>query len=202
MALNSDLYDTRPSGLSNTIVGIFAATKDAREAIKHLHKGKFTQTWLGITKPADSTGEPLVEDANSFSRFVSADRMSLHKALLERGVSESQAQQIEEDIAPGCAVLTVYGEDNPARVSEILSANKGHVIDAGAELPTAVSIAGQRPRTGVTSDERKENERQMDRESRPDGEARHDRDHRESLGDDEYAYDEAEFVEWRPRVGV
>jgi len=206
MALNSQTYDSNDasgaystrgeSGRSNTIVGIFARTQDARSAVKDLHKGKFKQTWLGITKPSDNaTGEPLVEDPNPLSRFFSADRMSLHRALLDHGVSESQAEQIEEDIAPGCAVLTVYGEDDPVRVSELLRQNKGHVIDAGSELPSAVSIAGSRSGDSeLTTSERYESEPRQDAEPR----------HEElwAADDEVYGYNEAEFVEWRPRTGV
>jgi hypothetical protein len=196
MALNTEVYGARDAGLSNTIVGIFATTHDAREAIKHLHKGNFKQTWLGVTKPPDgATGEPLVEDPNSLSRFFAADRLPLHRALLQHGVSEEQAEEIEANIAPGCAVLTVYGEDNPQRVSELLRENKGHVVDAGGAFPEAVAIAGQNPRTGVDRDERKanENEARFDRaeETRYAGTA-----------DPDEFYEETEFIEARPRIGI
>lgn len=178
MATHSGVYDSRrEEKLSNTIVGIFATKHDAREAIKRLRGQNFKQTWLGITRPADrETGEPQVEDTDVFARFMSPDRVPLHSALLEQGVSESQARQIETDIAPGCAIVTVYGEDNPSRASELLSENNGYVVEADTETPSAVKAGSAHPRAGVDRDERRAND---------------ERDPR----DPEYAHDEFEFVE-------
>jgi hypothetical protein len=175
MAIDA-LLDTRSdSTQSNTLVGVFATMHDAREAIKNLHKGNFKQTWLGVTKPADrETGEPLVENPDSLTRFISADRMPLRKALLQHGVAEWQAEQIESDIAPGCSIVTVYGEDNPARANELLRANKGQTTDITDDLPSAVAIAGMTPRSGVDPK-------------------------RDDPPNDDQAYDEFEFVETRPR---
>jgi hypothetical protein len=106
-----------------------------------LHQAGFKQTWLGKTRENDrETGEPTVEGGNDvWARFLSAgdDRRPLHRVLMERGLTESQARGVEEEIAPGCLVLTVYGEDNPQRVTEILLAENGDVIDPGNETPRA-----------------------------------------------------------------
>ena len=139
--------------LTNTIAAIFATTHDAREGIKQLHKAGFHKTWLGITKPADrETGAAIVEDTQGLSRFLSPTRLPLHKALLEHGISEDQASEIEESIAPGCSVVTVYGEDNPRKAFDLLSDAKGQVIDG--QTPQAAIIAGISPRTGVDKDDR------------------------------------------------
>ncbi|GAC1444855.1 MAG: hypothetical protein PVSMB8_13110 [Vulcanimicrobiaceae bacterium] len=156
-------YDA--SSLSNTLAAVYATQKDAREAIKELHKAGFKQTWLGMTKPADSaTGEPMVEDPGSLSRFISAggDRMPLHRALLQHGISETQAEQIESEIAPGCAIVTAYGEDNPAKAHELLTLHKGQVVGGALDMPEAVRIASAQPRTGVDKEERKEAEHARD----------------------------------------
>ena len=145
---DSDMAEQR----SNTIAAIFAVERDARSAIKSLHKSGFKKTWLGKTREADrDTGEPMVEATDAMARFLSAgmERRPLHKALVERGVSQAQAESIEADIAPGCTVVTVYGEDNPQRAAELLADDKGQVIDASGETPTAVDRATLDPRTGV-----------------------------------------------------
>jgi hypothetical protein len=140
-------------GRSNTLAAIFATEKSARDAIKNLHKAGFKQTWLGKTRENDpSTGQPTVEGGNdAFARFLSAgsDRRPLHRALIERGLTETQARDVEGDIAPGCLVVTVYAEDNPQRVAEILADDNGDVIDAPGETPRAVERASRDPRTGT-----------------------------------------------------
>ena len=77
--------------------------------------------------------------------------------MLKNGVSEDQASEIEESIAPGCSVVTVYGEDNPTKAAELLGQAKGQVIDG--QSPQAALIAGVNPRTGVDKDERKADDR-------------------------------------------
>lgn len=142
---------------TNTLAAIFATKHDARDAVKDLHKAGFKNTWLGTTTAPDGdTGEPMVEDPGGLARFISAggDRMSLHKALIAHGILEQQAQRIEREIAPGCTIVTAYGEDNPQKVEELFDVHKGHVVGTAA-LPTAVELASMSPRTGVEKDERK-----------------------------------------------
>jgi len=140
------------SQLSNTIAAVFATEHDARAAIKDLHKAGFRKTWLGRILPADRyTGEPVVEETGGgLTRFFSGDlsKRPLSKALVEHGASEDQAAQIENDVAPGCAILTVYAEDNPAKARELLAGNKADVVEASGS-PTAVDVAGSSPRVGV-----------------------------------------------------
>jgi hypothetical protein len=146
--MNTRYDDTATSyGRSNTIAAIFATEKSARDAIKNLHKAGFKQTWLGKTRENDlTTGEPTVEGGNdAWARFLSAgdDRRPLHRVLMERGLTESQARTVEDEIAPGCLVITVYAEDNPQGAAEILADDNGDVIDAGAERPRAVDRASR-----------------------------------------------------------
>lgn len=147
--------------LSNTLAAVYATQTDAREAIKELHKVGFKQTWLGLTKPADSTsGEPMVEDPSGLARFIGGDRMSLRRALLQHGISQTQAERIEGEIAPGCAIVTAYGEDNPMRAREVLEAHKGQIVGGSLDTPEAVQIASADPRTGVE----KKHDRDEDRD--------------------------------------
>jgi hypothetical protein len=153
---------------SNTLAAIFATGHDAREAIKELHKARFRTTWIGTMREFDrDSGEPTVESAgNPLARFFSAgaDRRPLHKVLIERGLTVQQAEQIESDVAIGMSVLTVYGEDNPDRASELLSEAHGQVIGGLDDAPPAVLIASEDPRTGVdrkTTDRTSSGETQM-----------------------------------------
>jgi hypothetical protein len=156
MSIQTGLRDGsgRDGQLSNTLVAIFATSHDAHAAIKELHKAGFRQTWIGVMNKIDrDTGEAIV-DEGGLARFLSPDRVSLSKALLKRGVSEDQALEVEQDIAIGCAVITVYGEDNPDRAADLLSGAKGHVIQGSA--PSAVSLASESPRVGVEKDDKNE----------------------------------------------
>lgn len=150
------------SGLSNTLAAVYATQTDARNAIKDLHKAGFKQTWLGLTKPADSqSGETMVEDTGGLGRFLSlSDRMPLHKALLSHGISEPQAADIEGEIAPGCAIITVYCEDNPMRAQALMTEHKGKVVGGSLDLPEAVRIASLDPKTGVDKHDEKEKEKE------------------------------------------
>ena len=164
---------SKKSGLSNTVAAVYATQSDARNAIKDLHKAGFKQTWLGLTKPADTqSGETMVEDTSGLGRFLSlSDRMPLHKALLSRGITEPQAVNIEGEIAPGCAIITVYGEDNPMRAQELMTEHKGQVIGGSLDLPEAVRIASLDPKTGIDKHEEREKKHQehvrADREIHP-----------------------------------
>ena len=166
-------YDARTSLFSKALAAVYATQADARNAIKDLHKAGFKQTWLGLTKPADSqSGETMVEDTSGLGRFLSlSDRMPLHKALLSHGISEPQAADIEGEIAPGCAIVTVYGEDNPMRAQELMTERKGQVIGGSLDLPEAVRIASLDPKTGVDKHEEREKKHQehvrADREIHP-----------------------------------
>lgn len=162
--MNSSFDSTNAATPSNTIASIFATQHDARDAIKDLHKAGFKTTWLGMTQPPDrDTGAAMVEDPGGLARFIGGgDRMPLHKALVAHGVVEAQAERIEREIAPGCAIVTVYGEDNPSKAEELLEAHMGHVVGATTAMPTAVEIASMSPRTGVQKDELKLAERERE----------------------------------------
>jgi hypothetical protein len=85
---------------------------------------------------------------------------------MERGLTESQARNVEGDIAPGCLVVTVYGEDNPQRAADILADDNGEVI--AGNTPRAVEHASRDPRTGI--EDRYENrdsdvDRDLDRDA-------------------------------------
>ncbi len=169
------------SSRSNTLAAIYATQTDAREALKDLHKFGFKQTWLGMTKPADTmSGEPMVEDPSGLARFISAggDRMPLRRALLAHGISETQAEQIESEIAPGCAIVTAYGEDNPMKASELLTLHKGQLVGGMLDMPEAVRLASAEPRTGVDKDEAKEAKQSRDAKAiEHDDDHDHDKDH-------------------------
>lgn len=186
---------------SNTLAAIFATADDARESLKDLHKAGFKQTWLGVTKPGQRAGEPLVEQPGSaIARFIALqdDAMPLHRALLEHGLTEQQAREIDRDIAVGCAVVTVYGEDNPQRASQVLSAHKGDVV-ASNETPDAVARASESPRTGVPKDERKaaESDREIDPRTGERTGERAGTSRVDTIRGDEYDYGGQEFVEMR-----
>jgi hypothetical protein len=147
---------------SNTIAAIFATDRDAREAIKELHKAGFKKTWLGKTHAADTqTGDTLVEDASGgpIGRFF-AGNLTLRRALVSRGISELQAANVEDSIAVGCSIVTVYGEDNPDRASQVLADFKGDVVGTADALPPAVANASASPRVGVSHQEKREAEKE------------------------------------------
>jgi hypothetical protein len=164
MSINTDSLDqtTISDRASNTIAGIFATDRDAREAIKELHKAGFKKTWLGKTHAADTqTGDTLVQNdgGGPLGRFL-AGNLTLRRALVSRGISELQAANVEDSIAVGCSILTVYGEDNPDRAVQILTDFKGDVVGTADALPPAVANASASPRVGVSHDEKREAEKE------------------------------------------
>jgi hypothetical protein len=154
--MNGTGYGTDAQGaLSNTLAAVFATERDARDGIKELHKAGFKRTWLGVAKQADrKSGEPLVEDKQGLGALFFPDQTTLRKALLDTGVSAWQADEVTSRVAPGCAVLTVYAEDNPQRAAELLEMAKGDLVVNEAEFPDAARIASMSPRTGVERDDR------------------------------------------------
>jgi hypothetical protein len=157
MASYTDSNSLNSDRVSNTLAAIFATAHDAHDAIAELHKAGFKKTWLGKTRAADAkTGEALVDDPKGglISRFLNG-QVPLYKALVEQGLSEERAMEVESGIAVGCSVLTVYGEDNPQRVIQILEDFRGDVIGADGSFPTAVATASRSPRVGVSHDEKK-----------------------------------------------
>jgi uncharacterized protein (TIGR02271 family) len=139
-----------------TMVAVFRDRESAREALSELHNDGYRDTWLGITQGAATTasaggstsvtvqseeGGGLKE---ALGRFFSGgeSEQSLHQALINRGVSEAQAQRIDQTALPGSAIVTVDPENDLAGVVTILRRYGGEVSTGLTGESTAASIPG------------------------------------------------------------
>jgi hypothetical protein len=122
----------------NTVAGIFATERDAKAAIKNLHKAGFKKTWVAKTREADrDTGEPTVDNPDAMDRLLGNNKVPLHRALIEHGLTEAQAQNLERDIAFGNTIVTAYGEADLQQAAQCITQANGEVIDATGTVPTA-----------------------------------------------------------------
>lgn len=133
-----------------TVAAVFADGDAARDALADLHDAGFHHVWLGVTRTgADNTAEPTIETEGaggfmeSIGRFFSGEGSQgrgLHEALVHHGLGEEQARRIDATIAPGNAVVTVDGNDDPGEARRILRQNGGRL--AGAVAPGDSDFSG------------------------------------------------------------
>ena len=130
-------FQAADSAQGDTIAAIFADRSSAHEALTELHHAGYRDVWVGVTR-ADSAGgaEATVESdgggfMESLSRFFSGEETSghsLHDALVKHGVSQDLVRQTESSIAPGNAVVTVDGENDPEEAISILQQFGGRLV--------------------------------------------------------------------------
>jgi len=130
-------FQAADSAQGDTIAAIFADRSSAHEALTELHHAGYRDVWVGVTR-ADSAGgaEATVESdgggfMESLSRFFSGEETSghsLHDALIKHGVSQDLVRQTESSIAPGNAVVTVDGENDPEEAISILQQFGGRLV--------------------------------------------------------------------------
>ncbi|MDQ2908078.1 MAG: YsnF/AvaK domain-containing protein [Candidatus Eremiobacteraeota bacterium] len=140
---------------AKTIAAVFTDGDSARDALANLHDAGFHHVWLGVTRsdPGNTT-EPTLqsEGAGGFmdavGRFFSGEGSpgrALHETLVHRGLSEQQARRIDATIAPGNAVVTVDGNDDPGGARRVLRQSGGRLDDSAT--PSGSDVAGSDARS-------------------------------------------------------
>lgn len=136
-----------------SIVARFESPAEAREAIAALHKAHYTKTWMGATSVArTSTGDEAVTvDGGGF--LSSTQR--LVDALVTRGVLGDTARQVEQQIKPGDALVTLDLQDKDSAVAQnILATHGAHLAgdeSYGAATDGGFWHASSQPRTSTAT---------------------------------------------------
>lgn len=147
------------SGNGLAVAAIFGNEAAAREAMTQLEERGFRNPWLAIVETshdtdvaqAETSDRHAVADASdgvlgSIGRFVSGDG-SLRRSLVDHGVIENVALEIDRTVEHGNAVV-VISSANVASPSDILQRLGGDVFGAGeTEAPDVsrdqISVPGQ-----------------------------------------------------------
>lgn len=114
---------------------VFGSREEARKALAELHKAHYLKSWFGVTSLAiDSHGDPTVTAESASGNFFSKSSMGLVDALIAHGIDADAARNMEADIEPGEAIVTVEtGDRDPSEATAILERNGGRT-DLGGTL--------------------------------------------------------------------
>jgi hypothetical protein len=135
------------------IAAVFADRDSAHGAAHQLHEEGFRDTWIGLTRTADSAnysvyerpereaGETRVEADNWFMRFFGEGDQSLFDALERHGVSREDADAAGT-LPPHSAILTVDGANHPELAAQLIRQCGGQVLTRGFGA-TGYGTAGQ-----------------------------------------------------------
>ena len=125
----------------SALVATFSSREAAHQAASRLHEEGFNRTWIGITRameeaysaPANAGAGMRVESENALARFFGTGDESLHEALLQHGVSESDAARIDGTLPADSAILTVDGANHPELAAQVVAECGGSMVaSAGA----------------------------------------------------------------------
>jgi len=131
------------------IAATFADKAAADTSLDELKKNGFGSAWMAMTKAvaADETGATFGSNqfyaqhaiaessdgvAGALGRYFSGER-SLCASLVERGLSEAQAAEIDESVPADGAVIVVDGAERGDVAASILGRGASHVIGARGE---------------------------------------------------------------------
>ncbi len=132
-----------------TLAATFADKLTADAALAELKGGGFHEAWMAVTKPArgDETTATVGSDRafaqhavaessdgviGAVGRYFSGE-VSLRRALVEHGLSETEAVDIDESVPAQGAVVVVNAGDRSDEAASILSGGAIRVLDAQGE---------------------------------------------------------------------
>lgn len=128
--MNQAHDDTNGSVLAAT----FADRETAHAAADDLKDAGFHEVWIGVAKRHTGDGADgatqSVEAENWFERLMGEGDVTLHEALIRRGVSEADAAAAGALGTHG-AVLTVDGHNHPEAAAQVLAESGGRLISSG-----------------------------------------------------------------------
>ncbi len=144
-------------GNGPAIAAIFQDEAAAQRAKRELERLGYDAPWLAVVEPTTGTTgtspgprEHAVTDASdgvlgAFGRFVSGDG-SLHRSLVDHGVSQPIAAKIDAAVVRGNAVVVVaaaVGSESVAQVFDDCGGDVYGVAPRGATPPERPTVAGQ-----------------------------------------------------------
>jgi hypothetical protein len=114
------------SGSGRALAAVFPDTASAEACAQELKRNGFPSPWLAVTKAATDEGPSRHEIASasdgtlgSIGRFFSGTS-SLRRALVDQGLPEDEAAEIDESIQPETALVVVSPGDRLALAADIL----------------------------------------------------------------------------------
>lgn len=148
----------------STLAAIFDSRGDAKVALHDLHDAGFHKVWMGVARAARSPLDyydqvPGKESSGSEEPFPGAHQVetsgggigqalarffgeisqrSLHEALMNRGVPESDALALDHRMHDGGAIITVLVHDRYDEALQILRRDRGDVAPSQANDPISV----------------------------------------------------------------
>jgi hypothetical protein len=133
---------------------VFGSREEARKALAELHKAHYLKSWFGVTSVAtDSHGDQTITAESGSGMFFSQNSMGLVDALVGHGIDADAACDLEADIEPGEAVVTVEtGDRDPSEAIAILERNGGRTQLRGT-FTFGGSASGRTEYAGSVRDE-------------------------------------------------
>jgi hypothetical protein len=126
---DSDYAHGRNVG-EQAIVAAFADRESAHVAAKRLREESFHKIWIGVTLAGTAIESEDESLGAKIGRFFSgeSDGSSLTETLMRHGVTETEAQRVERQLEPDCAILTVNGDNHPELAAQIVENCDGVVL--------------------------------------------------------------------------
>jgi hypothetical protein len=155
------------SGTGPALAAVFPDKAGAEACVEELKRNGFPSPWLAITKAAaeqDASAHDVASASDgtlgAIGRFFSGTS-SLRRSLVDHGLPEDEAAEIDESIPPEAALVVVSPGDRLALATEILDrattrglsgavAGQADELDRGTGL--GASGGGLGASTGFTDD--------------------------------------------------
>jgi len=145
--VNSDTEMARGKENERALVAAFPDSESSHAAAKALRAEGFHKIWIGITQPG-ATDDPLIKTEDKtigakIVRFFSgeADGATLVDTLKRHGVSETEAQRVEQQLAPNDVILTVNGSNHPELAASIIEDSGGDILAGESFVFTTIEWA-------------------------------------------------------------
>jgi len=148
--VNSDSEYAHGDTGSNALVAAFGDRESAHEAAKDLRDEGFHKIWIGVII-GDATLKSENESIGAkVGRFFTGemDGASLTQTLARHGVSEAEAQRIEERLEPEDVILTVNGSNHPELAARIIEDCGGDILSGESFTLSTIEWAVDDDRSG------------------------------------------------------
>jgi hypothetical protein len=128
--VNSDSEYAHGDAGTSALVAAFADRESAHEAAKDLRDEGFHKIWIGVILGDETLKSENESIGAKVGRFFTGemDGASLTQTLTRHGVSETEAQRIEDQLEPEDVILTVNGSNHPELAARIVEDCGGDIL--------------------------------------------------------------------------
>lgn len=139
------------SNTRDTVSATYSDTSSAETSLHDLKAAGFRKTWMAVTQARGEAPHAVAESSDgvvgALGRYFSGER-SLRHSLVEHGVSESDAREIDASLAAHGAVVVAQGGERVDEAASILARGASRVFGAEGERfarypSTTDTVAGQ-----------------------------------------------------------